>query len=133
MSGETRTHFGFEEVAEQDKAARVDGVFTSVAQRYDLMNDVMSLGLHAYQAELYPTGIRAVAVGFVYGWSRISVVFTAFVIAFFLRDFGTTGVFAFIAGSMAVVMLSVGVFASATPNSRRACRRGSRCQATPQA
>ena len=41
-----QTHFGFEQVAEGDKARRVAGVFDSVAQRYDLMNDLMSGGLH---------------------------------------------------------------------------------------
>ncbi|MDD2774915.1 MAG: bifunctional demethylmenaquinone methyltransferase/2-methoxy-6-polyprenyl-1,4-benzoquinol methylase UbiE [Gallionella sp.] len=40
------THFGFETVAEQDKAKRVAGVFTSVASKYDVMNDLMSAGLH---------------------------------------------------------------------------------------
>ena len=40
------THFGFETVAEKEKARRVAGVFTSVADKYDLMNDVMSAGLH---------------------------------------------------------------------------------------
>src|SRR5690625_1332324 len=40
------THFGFQTVAESDKAQRVAEVFHSVAERYDLMNDVMSLGLH---------------------------------------------------------------------------------------
>jgi demethylmenaquinone methyltransferase / 2-methoxy-6-polyprenyl-1,4-benzoquinol methylase len=40
------THFCFEEVAEEEKATRVAGVFDSVAGRYDLMNDVMSVGLH---------------------------------------------------------------------------------------
>jgi len=44
MAGDT--HFGFERVREDDKAHRVAGVFESVAPRYDLMNDLMSLGLH---------------------------------------------------------------------------------------
>ena len=38
--------FGFEDVAWQDKADRVRGVFDSVSDRYDLMNDLMSLGIH---------------------------------------------------------------------------------------
>lgn len=40
------THFGFETVDEADKARRVHGVFSSVASRYDVMNDAMSLGVH---------------------------------------------------------------------------------------
>ena len=40
------THFGDREVAEADKAGLVHGVFSSVAGRYDLMNDVMSGGIH---------------------------------------------------------------------------------------
>lgn len=43
---ETTTHFGFETVAEADKAGRVQGVFSSVASKYDIMNDVMSGGVH---------------------------------------------------------------------------------------
>src|SRR5688572_8973076 len=40
------THFGFETVDEREKARRVRGVFDSVAPRYDVMNDLMSMGLH---------------------------------------------------------------------------------------
>jgi demethylmenaquinone methyltransferase/2-methoxy-6-polyprenyl-1,4-benzoquinol methylase len=42
----SKTHFGFETVDEQEKARRVAGVFSSVAQKYDVMNDLMSAGLH---------------------------------------------------------------------------------------
>ena len=44
MSG--KTHFGFETVAEDEKAKKVAGVFSSVASKYDVMNDLMSAGLH---------------------------------------------------------------------------------------
>lgn len=43
---EKTTHFGFDTVNEQDKAKKVASVFSSVASRYDVMNDLMSLGLH---------------------------------------------------------------------------------------
>jgi len=42
----TQTHFGFQTVDESEKAAKVKGVFDSVASRYDVMNDLMSAGLH---------------------------------------------------------------------------------------
>lgn len=42
----TQTHFGFQQVDEREKATKVRGVFDSVASKYDLMNDVMSAGLH---------------------------------------------------------------------------------------
>jgi demethylmenaquinone methyltransferase/2-methoxy-6-polyprenyl-1,4-benzoquinol methylase len=42
----TNTHFGFESVEEKDKASRVRSVFDSVAPKYDVMNDLMSMGLH---------------------------------------------------------------------------------------
>jgi len=81
-----------------------------------LANNVMSFSFHAYQAELYPTRIRALAVGFVYSFSRLSTVFSAFVIAFFLDRFGVAGVFLLIAASMGVVALAIGVFGPRTRN-----------------
>ncbi|WP_299147480.1 bifunctional demethylmenaquinone methyltransferase/2-methoxy-6-polyprenyl-1,4-benzoquinol methylase UbiE [uncultured Tateyamaria sp.] len=46
MSDDKTTHFGFETVPESEKAGRVRGVFDSVASKYDVMNDVMSVGIH---------------------------------------------------------------------------------------
>jgi demethylmenaquinone methyltransferase/2-methoxy-6-polyprenyl-1,4-benzoquinol methylase len=43
---EKTTHFGFQTVAEDQKAGLVHGVFTNVASKYDVMNDVMSMGIH---------------------------------------------------------------------------------------
>ncbi len=43
---EKTTHFGFETVPEAEKAGRVQGVFGSVASKYDVMNDAMSFGIH---------------------------------------------------------------------------------------
>ena len=45
MSDKT-THFGYQQVPEEEKARRVGEVFRSVAPSYDVMNDLMSLGLH---------------------------------------------------------------------------------------
>ncbi len=75
-----------------------------------LSNNWMSFSFHAYQTELYPTRIRAQAVGFVYSWSRFSAIFTAFFIAFALGRFGTTGVFVLIAACMAVVAVTIAGF-----------------------
>ncbi|HXC33976.1 MAG TPA: MFS transporter [Verrucomicrobiae bacterium] len=77
-------------------------------------NNWMSVSFHTYQAELFPTRIRARAVGFVYSWSRFSAIFTSLMIGFFLRDFGVPGVFTFIAVSMLAVVLSIGIFGPRT-------------------
>ncbi|MFA8386126.1 MAG: bifunctional demethylmenaquinone methyltransferase/2-methoxy-6-polyprenyl-1,4-benzoquinol methylase UbiE [Pelagibaca sp.] len=43
---QSTTHFGFQDVPETEKAGRVQGVFSSVASKYDVMNDAMSFGIH---------------------------------------------------------------------------------------
>ena len=58
----TQTHFGYQTVDESSKAERVRGVFDSVASKYDLMNDLMSLGAHrAWKA--YAVGVANVRAG----------------------------------------------------------------------
>ena len=73
-----------------------------------LASNIMSYSFHAYQTELFPTRIRTSAVGFVYSWSRFSAIFTSFFIAGILKEFGTVGVFAFIAAAMLIVMAVIG-------------------------
>ncbi len=75
-----------------------------------IANNAMSYSFHAYQQELFPTGIRARAAGFVYSWSRLSVIFSSFLIADLLARFGVQGVFIFIAGAMVVVIATIGIF-----------------------
>jgi putative MFS transporter len=82
-----------------------------------LANNVLSYSFHSYQSELFPTRIRARAVGFTYAFSRISTVFASFIIGFFFAQFnGTTGVFGLIAFAMLMVVLSIGIFGPPTSN-----------------
>jgi len=79
-----------------------------------LANNILSFAYHGYQPELFPTRVRAQAVGFVYSFSRLSNVFSAFVIAGILKGFGAPGVFVFIAGCMGVVAMVIGIFGPRT-------------------
>lgn len=79
-----------------------------------LCNNVLSNTFHGYQTELFPTRIRARAVGFTYSFSRISTVFASFIIGFFLQNAGTKGVFGLIAVAMTMVVLSIGIFGPRT-------------------
>jgi demethylmenaquinone methyltransferase/2-methoxy-6-polyprenyl-1,4-benzoquinol methylase len=56
------THFGFETVDESEKAKKVAGVFTSVASKYDVMNDLMSAGLHRIWKR-YAISVSGVSTG----------------------------------------------------------------------
>ncbi|MBP1206329.1 putative MFS transporter [Duganella sp. 1411] len=81
-----------------------------------LAGNIISYSYHAYQSELFPTGIRARAVGFVYSWSRFSAIFTAFIMAGVLEHFGVQAAFLLISGAMGMVMLSIGIFGPRTRN-----------------
>ncbi|MBV9289229.1 MAG: MFS transporter [Hyphomicrobiales bacterium] len=96
--------------------AREAALIIAMGVMLTLASNILSYSFHAYQQELFPTGIRARAAGFVYSWSRLSVIFSSFVIAFILEEAGAFGVFVFIAAAMAVVMATIGVFGPRTTN-----------------
>ncbi|WP_420911304.1 MFS transporter [Winslowiella iniecta] len=77
-------------------------------------NAWLTYSYHAYQTEIFPTHIRARAVGFCYSFSRLSTVFSSIMIGLILQYAGTQGVIAFIVASMLMVMLSVGIFGPKT-------------------
>ncbi len=83
-----------------------------------LCGSMISVNYHAYQTELFPTRIRCLAVGVVYSSSRVGAMLSGFLIAFFLRDFGVTGVFAGITCAMLAVMISIGFFGPRTNGMR---------------
>jgi len=69
---------------------------------------------HTYQAELYPTRIRARAVGFVFSWSRISSIFVGFWVAALLKHSGVPAVFVLISSAMLVIIVMVGALGPRT-------------------
>ncbi|MEP6899123.1 MAG: MFS transporter [Rhodanobacter sp.] len=81
---------------------------------FTLAANVMSYAYHSYQAELYPTRIRARAIGFVYSWSRIAAAFAGLAIGYFLGAGGVPAVAIFIAIAMVVGIVVIGAFGPAT-------------------
>ncbi|MEO8746048.1 MAG: MFS transporter, partial [Rhodanobacter sp.] len=81
---------------------------------FTLASSVMSYAYHAYQAELYPTRIRARAVGFVYSWSRLAAAFAGLTIGYLLHIGGVLAVAVFISVAMLVAIAVIGLFGPAT-------------------
>ena len=79
-----------------------------------LSNNWISFVFHGYQAEQYPTRIRARGVGFVYSWSRVSSALQGLLIGFFLKEGGTMGVALFIGGAMFIMCSTIGFFGERT-------------------
>lgn len=77
-------------------------------------NAWMTFAFHAYQAELFPTALRARAVGFCYAFSRLSTAVSSPVIGLLLTRFGSGAVLAFIAASMLIVAAVIGLFGPPT-------------------
>ena len=81
---------------------------------FTLCANVMSYAYHNYQAELYPTRIRARAIGFVYSWSRVSAAFAGLAIGYLLHIGGVPAVAVFIGVAMLVVIGVIGIFGPRT-------------------
>lgn len=77
-------------------------------------NACLTYSYHSYQSEIFPTHIRARAVGFCYSFSRLSTVFSSIIIGIILQYGGSLGVIAFIVASMLIVMLVIGLFGPKT-------------------
>ena len=77
-------------------------------------NNLASYSMHTYRAELFPTGIRARAVGLVYSIDRLSAAFSSYVIGFILVSSGVTGVLAFVTAAALLNTLAVAIFGPKT-------------------
>jgi putative MFS transporter len=73
-------------------------------------NMTMSYAYHAYQTEVFPTSIRARASGLVYSMSRVSAMFSGFIVAYVLRVAGVSGVFGLITSAMILVIVAIAIF-----------------------
>ncbi|REG50968.1 putative MFS transporter [Paraburkholderia sp. BL6669N2] len=81
-----------------------------------LTSTILNYNFHAYQAELFPTAIRARAVGWVYSWSRLSAMLSGFLVAHALKHSGVRGALALIAGAMLIAALVILVGGPRTKN-----------------
>lgn len=77
-------------------------------------NAWLTYSYHSYQSEVFPTFIRARAVGFCYSFSRLSTVFSSIIIGLLLQHTGVGGVIAFIVASMLIVMGVIALFGPKT-------------------
>jgi MFS transporter, putative metabolite:H+ symporter len=89
-------------------------LFTVIGGGVAIGNSLMSMSYHTYQSELFPTPMRARAVGFVYSFSRLSAIFSSYIIAATLDRAGSAGVFILISTSMVIVALTIGLFGPRT-------------------
>lgn len=96
--------------------ARATGLILLGGAAVTLFNNWLIGIFHSYQTELFPTRIRARAVGFAFSWSRVSAIFVSYWIADLLAGYGTVGVFVLIAVAMVAIIVSVAVWGPRTNN-----------------
>jgi putative MFS transporter len=83
-----------------------------------LANNWLIAVFHPYAAELFPTRMRALAVGFSFSWSRVSAIFVGYWVAAILAGVGQVGVFVMIGIAMLLIVVTIGIFGPST-NGRR--------------
>jgi putative MFS transporter len=81
---------------------------------YTMVSNVFSNAFHIFQAEIFPTTVRATATSTAYGLSRLSSAAMPFVLLPVLERSGATAMFAVVATAMAMVVVDIGVFAPST-------------------
>ncbi len=81
---------------------------------YTLVSNIFSNAFHIFQAEIFPTGVRATAAGTAYGLSRLSSAAMPFLLLPVLNALGPTAMFSIVGMAMLIVMVNVGAFAPST-------------------
>jgi putative MFS transporter len=81
---------------------------------YTLSNNWLIAVFHPYAAELFPTRIRAQAIGFTFCWSRVSAIFVGYWVSAILAAEGQTGVFVMVGAAMLAIVLAIGIFGPRT-------------------
>jgi putative MFS transporter len=89
-------------------------VLIALGIAFTLAANIMSYAYHGYQAEIFPTGIRSRAVGFVYSWSRLAAAFAGLITGALLADGGVDAVAGFICAAMLLGMGVIGFFGPST-------------------
>jgi putative MFS transporter len=79
-----------------------------------LGNNWMIAIFHPYAAELFPTRIRARAIGFTFSWSRVSAIFVGYWVGDLLAAYGADAVFVMIGAAMLSIVIGIGIFGPAT-------------------
>lgn len=79
-----------------------------------ISSNLMAFSLHTYQAEIFPTSARARAVGFSYSFTRLSTIFSGYIVAYLLEKFGVTAVFIFLDGALMFAAVTVAILGPRT-------------------
>ena len=81
---------------------------------YTVVSNIFSNAFHIFQAEIFPTFVRATAAGTAYGLSRISSAAMPFVLLPVLQGWGAGAMFGLVAAAMLIVVVDIGFFAPST-------------------